>query len=828
MRLSNNKLKGVDSSYSTYLRHTIDIRGDYKYFVQEVMIMPLVAAIPLVASIIAIIVYPALIFPILLVDATIISIHRGNQKPDIPNRLPIYVKNWWGITPKLKLMKSIADGIVFYGNLRNSKNQEIWNSKTQELKHKMDNTGTGGGKTTSILGSLVPAFGNSGQTTLTEAKGDALIARQYMNLAAEFCLEDDIHITTYATSNAPKEKGYKRSHSTNLHTGNDAAATNEIITGLLPSSNGQNSVFVQRATILGKIANQLVYERAANSDDGYRVTLKAMRKMLNLDELKKSLSAPWLKSEALRSEIVYYLRDLQVDVQNPKKEANDKSVEQHMYAQMYFTKGLSTLTDTFGFIFNMQYGDYIWSDILNRKRHIYQLVPAIDKSETEMEYISKIHAQLILNAVKSFLNPRVQGRAHEINQYKHIGHLSKLILDEFTFIIDSSVPTWVAQVRSMNIAVAVYFQSLELTESKNKDVMIAIQNISGTLCVGQTNDPKAREIVIKAAGKTQVARPKHVEKRGSSNKYVYSKTLDLNMVDIFEHDDIQQQTFGQSHTVLIGEKNKETGNNLAMRSQQFYLGQDVFDKLESQDNIVLNHFIEHTDRVRPRKNIIKLANLKRKPIEKKITPNLPPINNDTDNEDTDSINSTQVQSAIENINDNSKPMSVPHVNQNIINKTAKVTSKNKTDENQMDMFSCPNEIEEISKEIQKHPDQPYTTNQPPKNTNPKNIEVIQEKHEPKTLNELLAIVPNELMERISKPNGSLEDYVSLYEILDKQSYDADHFNYPVDSKNEDGLFEDETLPIIQIMNEACSKRLSKATETQDEYDDASVEDFLDF
>ncbi len=146
----------------------------------------------------------------------------------------------------------------------------------------------------------------------------------------------------------------------------------------------------------------------------------------------------------------------------------------------------------------------------------------------------------------------------------------------------------------------------------------------------------------------------------------------------------------------------------------------------------------------------------------------------------------------------------------------------------MDMFSCPNEIEEISKEIQKHPDQPYTTNQPPKNTNPKNIEVIQEKHEPKTLNELLAIVPNELMERISKPNGSLEDYVSLYEILDKQSYDADHFNYPVDSKNEDGLFEDETLPIIQIMNEACSKRLSKATETQDEYDDASVEDFLDF
>ncbi|MFK5892240.1 MAG: TraM recognition domain-containing protein [Pseudomonadota bacterium] len=858
MRESNTKIKGVDSTYQTYLRHTIDIRSNYKYFSQEVITNPVIISIPLIISIILTLLIPALIIPLVIICTILISIHRANQKQDIPNRLPIYVKTWWGVSPKLRMMKSIANGIVFVGNLRFANNQETWNSKEQELKHKMDNTGTGGGKTTSIISGMVPAFGNSGQVTLSEAKGDANVARIFINIAREFWLEDDVHVTTYATSNAPKERGYKRSHSTNLHTGNDSAATNEIILGLLPSSNGQNSVFVQRATVLGKIANELVYEKAANTDDeNNRVSLQAMRKMLNLKELKSSLSSTWLKRQQLRDEVTYYLRDLQVDINNSKKDPKDKSMEQHMYAQMYFTKGLSTLTDSFGFIFNKQYGDYVWSDILNRKRSIYQLIPAIDKSETEMEYISKIHAQLILNAVKTFLDPKIQGRGHEINQRKHVDFLSKLIIDEFTFLVDSSVPIWIAQVRSMYIAVGVYFQSLQLTEEINKKVMIAIENISGTLSVGQTNDEKARDVVIKAAGQTTVARPKHVERDKYSYKYRISKTLDLEKVNIFEHDDIIQQTYGESHTVFVAEKDKQTGNNLALRLSHYYIGDRAFSMLEKNDDITLLHFIEHTNRVRPRKNTIKLTNLKKKSNKPILTESSSNSLKKLGDKGT-STKSQKIASQQKSNNNNSKGVNDEtmkidkHKNNNI--KVKKVIEPRRKKNNlfnkkQLDLFGYPDEAEDIldlldieetptgnnkidvadyHKSIAKEQISEIQKAQPSKTNK---CILHKSKGKPKIVienkNQFLSLLPNEIKENIESM-ATEKQYNLIFNSLPLPIRDNDFYNYPSDNPLEDEkILEFETFAILDLLNKKKDNDQNQQGYQSINYDNLDLNDFVD-
>jgi DNA-binding transcriptional regulator YdaS (Cro superfamily) len=104
----------------------------------------------------------------------------------------------------------------------------------------------------------------------------------------------------------------------------------------------ENIVFIQRSAVLGVLGMRLMFEKVINLNENILPSRDLFLEMVNLEQLILSLKSDWLKCDELRTNVECYLRCLMVDVYNLDKECSDKSKEQHMYAQMYLTKGFSS------------------------------------------------------------------------------------------------------------------------------------------------------------------------------------------------------------------------------------------------------------------------------------------------------------------------------------------------------------------------------------------------------------------------------------------------------------------------------------------------------
>ncbi len=594
---------GINRDYRLPLSDIVDIRTGFEKFSEEVLskagFINAVAAIYLISGI----AYPAILLLGLLPLLSLITAHIYARKDTYPNRLPIYVKNWVAYTPKLKSMAKRADGVVFVGNVYNPKTgalrEEVWESVDQSCIHRLVATGTGGGKTTSILSSFVSLLSSWGHTSMNDGKGENKTARMIAKIMRGWALDDDLRNVNFMTSNAPEEAGYLRSHQLNLYADNDAAAVVELFNGLIGSESGQNKVFQERATILGDIATRLVFDRSA-MDPRYVKTLSAMTEYLNVPQLLTILNSPAsTKDPGIAEKIKVYLQSLQVaddvtleDWFGPEyKEAR----RQHLFCQMYFTKALLTLTHTYGYIFNVEFGDFTWRDVTNNKRHVYQLLPAIDKSKSEMKFLAEVASQLRLSATKRFLGSRIQGRKYDTGELNHNRSISLIISDEHFALMTKDDPTLLAQLRSMRFAMQLFMQSTEYGRAIDKETMVGIESIVGVLQVGRTADKSSIDRIKDLAGKRLVAVANRLDGRINalgSRTYYRDNGASLEKREVITDDDIITQGYGQVHMAYVGEKDNLSGKTLVIPVQLFYLGKEAADKIEAIDDVVLAHLVK--------------------------------------------------------------------------------------------------------------------------------------------------------------------------------------------------------------------------------------------
>ncbi len=608
----------VRRDYRIHLSDVIDIRSGLERFRDE--LLPTAAFINTVYLFYVAI---AILLPwagllLLLPLAMVTTWHVNSRKNTYPNRLPIYVRNWVAYTPKLKSMKKKADGVTFVGNIYQPRTsdmddsgdgkavgmgigEEVWENVDQSCIHRLVNTGTGGGKTTSIISSLVSMLCSWGHVSMSDGKGENTVARTLWKMLGGWGLQDDFRSINYMTSNAPTESGYLRSHQINLFSGNDAAALVQIINGMIGSDSGQNKVFQERATILGDIAVRLVYDRAS-SDPTYVKTLEAMSEFLNAAALIKVLNSPAsVKDSSIISRIKTYLQSLQV--------ADDVTVEdwygpemkearrQHLFCQMYFTKSLLTLTHTYGYIFNVKYGDFTWRDATNNKRYVYQLMPAIDKSVAERRFLAEMVSQLRLSAVKRFLGARIQGDRFDAGDLGHNRSISVIISDEHLELMTEDDPTLIAQLRSMRFAMQMFLQSTQYGEALDHKTMVGTQAIVGVLQVGRTTDQSSIKRIKEIAGERLVAVSSEIQSTwaGLSKKYYRGSSVRLEKRPIIEDKYISSQSYGEVFMSYVGEKDPITGGTLTIPVRLFYLGNEAMKKMSEVDEVVLAHLVKPVD-----------------------------------------------------------------------------------------------------------------------------------------------------------------------------------------------------------------------------------------
>ena len=397
-----------------------------------------------------------------------------------------------------------ANGAVFLGNDPNRNFAEIWVSIEQATRHLEMIATTGSGKTEYLMAIYFSILCHSSAIIDIDGKSTAATARQFQNLVRRFGREDDLFYFNLQTAGVDANKYYRTSNNTNPISSSNAQGASLLITGLLPESKGENQIFAQRAATLGEITTNILYDKQTNTHD-YTVSLSDYDDAMQLSSLMKVLKEKWLEPTT-KKQILSYLQSLQVDSPENAQFKNLKAstIDQHLYATMYFTKALLAMTGTYGHILNTRYGDFNWYDVVNRHRIIKTMLPTLEKSKQEKDYLTNLIITMLKQTTSRFLDFKIAGTKAYTAYLPHDNTLSVITLDEANYLLTDGIGVMAGQIRQLGFCLIVSGQSLAAMRDAHPREMKEVEANTGLKIYGALEDQEAIDDAIKRAGEVNV------------------------------------------------------------------------------------------------------------------------------------------------------------------------------------------------------------------------------------------------------------------------------------------------------------------------------------
>jgi len=397
-----------------------------------------------------------------------------------------------------------ANGAVFLGNDPNRNNAEIWVSIEQATRHLEMIATTGSGKTEYLMAIYFSILCHSSAIIDIDGKSSASTARQFQNLVRRFGREDDLFYFNLQTAGVDANKYYRTSNNTNPISSSNAQGASLLITGLLPESKGENQIFAQRAATLGEITTNILYDKQTNTHD-YTVSLSDYDDAMQLSSLMEVLKEKWLEPTT-KKQILSYLQSLQVDSpENAKfKNLQSSTIDQHLYATMYFTRALNAITGTYGNILNTRYGDFTWYDVVNRHRIIKTMLPTLEKSKQEKDYLTNLIITMLKQTTSRFLDFKIAGPKAYTAYLPHDHTLSVITLDEANYLLTDGIGVMAGQIRQLGFCLIVSGQSLAAMRDAHPREMKEVEANTGLKLYGALEDQEAIDDAIKRAGDVNV------------------------------------------------------------------------------------------------------------------------------------------------------------------------------------------------------------------------------------------------------------------------------------------------------------------------------------
>lgn len=150
---------------------------------------------------------------------------------------------------------------------------------------------------------------------------------------------------------------------------------------------------------------------------GLLITPAVIRKSLELTEVEKLRDHPPRITAESREAIRAYLASLPGynpdpgrDARGNKKKQPEEVGRQFGFAQAYFTRALSSLSDTYGDIYMVGRGEINFLDMILRRRIGVVMIPALEKAPDEMKNLAKIVLAAQKNAISTGIPPEIEGR----------------------------------------------------------------------------------------------------------------------------------------------------------------------------------------------------------------------------------------------------------------------------------------------------------------------------------------------------------------------------------------------------------------------------------
>ncbi|MGE9985487.1 type IV secretory system conjugative DNA transfer family protein [Desulfovibrio sp. SGI.169] len=448
------------------------------------------------------------------------------------------------------------EGIFFLGNRLQDK-QELWLKAKDILTHCLLFGTTGSGKTETLVSLSYNALATASGLFYIDPKASPKLAVQIWQMARFLGRDDDFRVLNYGTSGKVKGKSPRRlSNTNNPFTFGSAEALTQLLVSLMPASDGANSIFADKAQAL---ISGVMYALVDLRDKGLlKLSTSIIRDSLALEKCVALALHPELDEES-RASIQAALATSGWIAGRDLKEQPESFAEQFGYAQSYFGKALSSLTDTYSHIYGAEDGEVDFSDAIMQRRILVVLLPSLEKAPAELASLGKISLSAIRNACAVGLGANIEGDAADVLEALPTDTIGigpyLCIVDEYAAIVTPGFEVVLTQGRGLGIAAIVASQDYAgILEADKKGAQQMVANTCLKVFMRMQDAEKTWELIRGQAGQSTVLRTSGF----NINEQISSDYRDANSTTVEQEDrvvlrDLQEQIEGEAHFVFSGQ-----------------------------------------------------------------------------------------------------------------------------------------------------------------------------------------------------------------------------------------------------------------------------------
>ena len=498
---------------------------------------------------------PALLTPILFFTALFRKM--AVSKDTLPFRMP----KEYG---KLDLNDEGPDGLprkaggVFFVGWCRETSREIWLTLKDVLTHILVLGTTGAGKTEVLNALALNAFILGGGLSLTDPKADPKLGMQYFLLCRIFGRDDDLRILNFSTQGVNKYRGIRMTNTTNPVASQTSEGLTNLMVSLMSESDGGNKVFAEKGISLVTGLNKALCHKRDRGD--IELSFGVLRDYMALPKAIELASDESLGK--YRDGLHAFLVGLGWQPGVPLEEHGKALPEQYSYGHSYFLRTLTTLTETYGHIYDTQGGQIDMTDAIYNRRVIVAMLPSLEKAPDEAANLGKITLTSQKEACAKALGDRVEGHADDVLDSRPSFSRSPFlaVTDEYEAIPTDGYEIIFTQGRSLNIIGILGTQSIPgLVKAASKaagqilectKVKLIGQITSGTSA--ESGSKSTLEYFKEQGGQNYIAlsEGQHVDKERpglAQSQYRSKGAANLTQVDIVHKDDLMEQAEGQFH-----------------------------------------------------------------------------------------------------------------------------------------------------------------------------------------------------------------------------------------------------------------------------------------
>lgn len=501
-------------------------------------------------------IFTAFVIPFFILGTMFFMLRiNSTSRERLPFRMPLGLSGVDRSDPKPgRRGYSAPKGTFFVGNALDD--EELWLKSEDILTHAMIFGTTGSGKTETLVSfSFNPISSGSGLFYI-DPKASPKLGVQIWQMARFVGRDDDFRILNYGTSGKSQKKSPNRlSSTTNPFTVGSAESLTQLLVSLMPPSEG-NAIFADKAQAL---ISGIMYALVDLRDKGLvKISTSSIRDALQLENCVKLALRPEL-SESARASIQSALSSSNWVQSKSFEEQSESFAEQFGYAQSYFGKALSSLTDTYSHIYGAEDGEVDFVDVIMQRRILAVLLPSLEKSPAELSSLGKISLSSVKTACAVGLGSIIEGDASDVleslpTQATGIGEFLTVV-DEYAAIVTPGFEIVLTQGRGLGIAAIVASQDYAgILEADKKGAQQMVANTALKGFMKQQDAESTFELAKKLAGETTVAQATgySIDKNQEFGGYQDNFNVDFKKESRIELRDLQEQIMGEAHFIFNG------------------------------------------------------------------------------------------------------------------------------------------------------------------------------------------------------------------------------------------------------------------------------------